>query len=633
MSEERAQRKVTVILAADVVGYSTMMETNEEQTLKNLKACREIIDSLISEYHGRIFNTAGDSVIAEFQSAVDAVVCSSEFQKTLKKRNESNVESQKMEFRVGINMGDVVIEGDNLYGEGVNVAARLEALAQPGGVCLSKNVHEIVNNKTNFDFHDLGEQKVKNTKIHAVDVTLDGTDKRKLSQAQQVKNITPWKKYLAISLITGLIVGVGVWWWHFKTDFKPADKNKFAYELPEKPSIVVLPFINVSGDSTKEYISNGLTQNIISVLAKSPDLFVIGQNSISKYKNKERKINQIAEELGVRYVLEGNVQLSGENMRVTTQLFDTIKGRILWSDRFDKGLNDIFIVQDEITEEIFLQLQVNIVMGVRAFDVLERMNSDPEDFRYAMIWRENFMKFTKEGREEAIRLTKIREKNDPDNSLIALHKAWLQLQKIIMKLSKDPKTDIKIGREFAEKAYSEIGGGISVIPQAWFYLFERNYDKAVEKARLAIELGPSNADILANAGNMFMFSGDYNEALNLYQKAMRLSPYHPKWYANRLAECMLAVGKNQKAGEILEAIIRSEKKDIEQISRALTSLIVKEYRVGNLKQSENYLNQLNNINPKFSLSSVKSYSGLHKNKIYLDSYLKPLKELGLQDKY
>ena len=221
MSEERAQRKVTVILAADVVGYSTMMETNEEQTLKNLKACREIIDSLISEYHGRIFNTAGDSVIAEFQSAVDAVVCSSEFQKTLKKRNESNLEPQKMEFRVGINMGDVVIEGDNLYGEGVNVAARLEALAQPGGVCLSKNVHEIVNNKTNFDFHDLGEQKVKNTKIHAVDVTLDGTDKRKLSQAQQVKNITPWKKYLAISLITGLVVGVGVWWWHFKTDFKP----------------------------------------------------------------------------------------------------------------------------------------------------------------------------------------------------------------------------------------------------------------------------------------------------------------------------------------------------------------------------------------------------------------------------
>ena len=633
MSEEKSQRKVTVILAADVVGYSTMMETNEEQTFENLKVCRDIIDSLISEYHGRIFNTAGDSVIAEFQSAVDAVVCSSEIQKTLKERNDSNEESKSMKFRVGVNMGDVVIEGDNLYGEGVNVAARLEALAQPGGICLSKNVHEIVYNKTNFDFHDLGEQKVKNTKVHAVDVTLDGTKKRKLSQAQQVKNISPWKKYFAISLISGLIVGVGVWWSNFKTDFQPADKNKFAYELPTKPSIVVLPFINISGDSSKEYISNGLTQNIISALAMSPDLFVIGQNSIDKYKDKERKVNQIAEELGVRYVLEGNVQLSGESMRVTTQLFDTIKGRILWSERFDKGLNDIFIVQDEITEEIFIQLQVNIVMGNRAFDILKRMKSDPKDFRYAIVWRENFMKFTREGREEAIRLTKILEKSDPDNSLVDLHKAYFQLQKIIMKLSKDPKTDIKIGREYAEKAYSNIGGGSSVVPQAWFYLFERNYEKAVEKAKLAIELNPSNADLIANAGTMFMFSGDYNEALILYQKAMRLSPYHPKWYANRLAECMLALGKNKEAGEILEAIIRSEKKDIEQISRALTSLIVKEYRVGNIEQSKKYLDQLNKINPKFGLSSVKSYSGLHKNIVYLDSYLKPLRELGLQDKY
>ena len=152
--------------------------------------------------------------------------------------------------------------------------------------------------------------------------------------------------------------------------------------------------------------------------------------------------------------------------RVTTQLFDTIKGRILWSERFDKELNDIFIVQDEITEELFLQLHVNIVMGNRAFDILKRMKSDPKDFRYAMNWRENFMKFTREGREEAIRLTKSLEASDPDNSLIDLHKAWLQLQKIIMKLSKDPKTDIQIGREHAEKAYANIGGGNSIIPQA-----------------------------------------------------------------------------------------------------------------------------------------------------------------------
>ena len=181
MAESNTRRKIAVILATDVVGYSTKMEENEDQTLKNLKVCRSIIDGLVKEHHGRIFNTAGDSVLVEFESAVEAVVCASEFQNTIKGRNNSVSEEDQMQFRIGINFGDVVIEGDNLYGDGVNVAARLEALAQPGGICLSKNVHEIVNKKTDFQFHDLGEQKVKNTVLHAVDVTLDGTSQRKSS--------------------------------------------------------------------------------------------------------------------------------------------------------------------------------------------------------------------------------------------------------------------------------------------------------------------------------------------------------------------------------------------------------------------------------------------------------------------
>ena len=188
MAESKTRRKIAVILATDVVSFSTKMEENEEQTLKNLKVCRNIIDELIEEHHGRIFNTAGDSILAEFQSAVEAVICGSEFQNTIKERNNSVSLEKQMEFRLGINMGDVVIEGDNLYGEGVNVAARLEALAQPGGVCLSKNVHDIVNKKTNFKFHDLGEQTVKNTVLHAVDVTLEGTSQRKL---QETKNEKP----------------------------------------------------------------------------------------------------------------------------------------------------------------------------------------------------------------------------------------------------------------------------------------------------------------------------------------------------------------------------------------------------------------------------------------------------------
>ena len=271
MAESSPRRKLAVILATDVVGYSTKMEENEDQTLKNLKVCRNIIDGLVDEHHGRIFNTAGDSVLADFQSAVEAVICASEFQNTIKERNNSVPEEEQMEFRIGINMGDVVIEGDNLYGEGVNVAARLEALAQPGGVCLSKNVHEIVNKKTDFQFHDLGEQTVKNTVLHAVDVTLNGTSQRELPESKAAKQSS--------------------------TD-KP-------------PAIAVLPFANIGGDSEQEYFADGITEDIITNLSLWKTFPVISRNSSFSFKGKSVNIKEVAKELRVRYVVEGSVRKSG----------------------------------------------------------------------------------------------------------------------------------------------------------------------------------------------------------------------------------------------------------------------------------------------------------------------------------
>jgi len=308
----KTERKVTVILATDVVGYSVKMEENEDQTLKNLKVCRSIIDGLVEEHHGRIFNTAGDSVLVEFQSAVEAVICGSEFQNTIKERNNSVPEEEQMEFRIGINMGDVVIEGDNLYGEGVNVAARLEALAQPGGVCLSKNVHEIVNKKTDFQFHDLGEQTVKNTVVHAVDVTLDGTSQRKLS--------------------------------------KPTTEQQSSTEKP--PAIAVLPFVNMSGDSEQEYFVDGITEDIITNLSLWKTFPVISRNSSFTFKDKSVNLKEVAKELGVRYVVEGSVRKGGNKVRITAQLIDAGTDHHLWSEKWDRSLEDIFEVQDEVSASI-----------------------------------------------------------------------------------------------------------------------------------------------------------------------------------------------------------------------------------------------------------------------------------------
>ncbi len=306
MAESSPRRKLAVILATDVVGYSTKMEENEDQTLKNLKVCRSIIDGLVEEYHGRIFNTAGDSVLVEFQSAVEAVICGSEFQNTINERNNSVPEEEQMEFRLGINMGDVVIEDGNLYGEGVNVAARLEALAQPGGVCLSKNVHDIVNKKTNFQFHDLGEQTVKNTVLHAVDVTLEGTSQRKLQET---------------------------------TNEKP-------------PAIAVLPFANMSGDPEQEYFVDGITEDIITNLSLWKTFPVISRNSSFTYKGKSVNIKEVSKELGVRYLVEGSVRKGGNKVRITAQLIDGTEDNHLWSERWDRSLDDIFEVQDEVSSSI-----------------------------------------------------------------------------------------------------------------------------------------------------------------------------------------------------------------------------------------------------------------------------------------
>ena len=312
MADSSHRRKLAVILATDVVGYSSNMEENEYQTLKNLKVCRSIIDGLVKEYHGRIFNTAGDSVLVEFQSAVEAVICASEFQKTIKERNNSVPEEDQLEFRIGINMGDVVIEGDNLYGDGVNVAARLETLAQPGGVCLAKNVHEIVNKKTNFQFHDLGEQTVKNTVLHAVDVTLDGTSQRELTE--------------------------------------PTTEKQSSTEKP--PAIAVRPFVNMSGDSEQEYFADGITEDIITNLSLWKTFPVISRNSSFSFKGKSVNIKEVAKELRVRYVVEGSVRKSGIKVRITAQLIDAYEDKHLWSKKWDRDLDDIFEVQDEVSTAI-----------------------------------------------------------------------------------------------------------------------------------------------------------------------------------------------------------------------------------------------------------------------------------------
>ncbi len=493
MAESSPRRKLAVILATDVVGYSTKMEENEDQTLKNLKVCRSIIDGLVEEYHGRIFNTAGDSVLVEFQSAVEAVICGSEFQNTIKERNNSVPEEEQMEFRIGINMGDVVIEGDNLYGEGVNVAARLEALAQPGGVCLAKNVHEIVNKKTDFQFHDLGEQTVKNTVVHAVDVTLDGTSQRKLPESS-----------------TG---------------------QQSSTEKP--PAIAVLPFANMGGDPEQEYFADGITEDIITNLSLWRTFPVISRNSSFTFRGKSQNLKQVANELGARYIVEGSVRKGGNRVRITAQLIDAEEDHHLWSEKWDRTLEDIFDVQDEVSETIARRAAPSVrgheqnrltrkrpenlsaweehLQGLQCYH--ERQRKDYEDLGLAQA-RQHF--------EKAIEL-------DPTLSDGHSYLAFCGIWEIIQRITKDSKQTLNSVLASARQAQVlNPENPVALGVMACYYLFLGDQAIARDFAKKAIGFNPSYAANYFFLAAIQAHYGEFQEAESSALKTIELSPVDPE---------------------------------------------------------------------------------------------------------
>ena len=459
MAEDRVERKVTVILATDAVGYSDKVEQNEDQTLQTLRACRAIIEGLIDEHHGRVFHTAGDSVLAEFASAVEAVLCAAEFQRTIKQRNASiEDEAHQMECRVGINMGDVGIEESNLYGDGVNVAARLEALGQPGGICLSKNVHDIVHKKMDLTFTDLGNQQVKNTVVHAVDVSLEGVSARKLPGTKKARSSTRIAYLVAGLAVIALIAGGGVWWSQTRPDFEPANLSKFAFQLPDEPSIAVMPFNNLSGDPAKDYIGDGLTENIISVLSSSSNLVVSPSNASFRFKGKATTTQEIAEQLGVRYVLEGSVQQSGDRLRLTAQIVDAVEGKHLWSERYDRKLDDLFEIQDDITYQIWEAMETKLTAGAQARQWAESMLGGIDEAQLLLRGRSHFMEFTPKGHKEAARLWGEAFEKRPESGLVNYGMGMLYYQKILMGWTDDLRSSVATVKYHANKAHTVISG-------------------------------------------------------------------------------------------------------------------------------------------------------------------------------
>jgi TolB-like protein/class 3 adenylate cyclase len=380
MADEGYKRKLTAIFSADVAGYCLLMGEDEAATVKTLDAYKQIMFSLIKQHRGRVTDSPGDNLLAEFASVVDAVQCGVAVQKELQARNADLPENRRMQFRIGINLGDVIEEREKIYGDGVNIAARLESCADPGGICVSKTAFDHIETKLPLGYEYLGEKEVKNIAkpVGAYRVLMD--PRVTVAGAKGKKPPSPvWRrKAILAGAAAAIVVTIAavVWNFYFRPPpIDPAAMEKMAFPLPDKPSIAVLPFVNMSEDKSQEFFSNGLTEEIITALSKSSQLFVIASNTSFTYKGKPVKAKQVSGELGVRYVVEGSVRKAGDRMRITAQLIDAGAERHLWGDRYDRELKDLFAVQDDITKNIITAVHVNLNDGERARVVSKRTSN------------------------------------------------------------------------------------------------------------------------------------------------------------------------------------------------------------------------------------------------------------------
>jgi TolB-like protein/class 3 adenylate cyclase len=503
-----AIRRLAAILAADVSGYSRLMGADEEGTLERLKALRrELIDPKIAEYKGRIVKTAGDGMLVEFASVVDAVRCAVEVQQSMAERDSGIAADSRIELRIGINLGDVIVEGDDLFGDGVNIAARIESLADPGGVFVSNTVYDHVRDRLPFGFDDLGEQQVKNI-------------------------ARPVRVYRVRDTVA-------------KT---PSAQIPSALPLPDKPSIAVLPFANMSGDPEQEYFADGMVEEIITALSRIHWLFVIARNSSFTYKGKAVDVKQVAQELGVRYVLEGSVRNAGNRVRITAQLIDGLAGTHLWADRFDGSLDDIFDLQDRAALSVAGVIEPTL-QAAETRRSQERPTNDLTAYDFYLRALPHWHSYQKDRIAQALDLLGKAIERDPDyGSALALAANCHHLLEVNGWVN-DLETNSRIGISLARRSLQAAPDDAEVLASAAFSLgyFGEDIDMAVELIDRCLALNPSFARGWLWSGVLRLMAGQPDMAIQHFETSMRLSPRHG------FAICLAGIGNAHFFNGRLEA--------------------------------------------------------------------------------
>jgi len=534
-NEQKATRKLRAILSADVKGYSLLMADDEAFTIKTLKEYRRIMSEQIEQHNGRVVDAPGDNILAEFSSAVDAVQCTVEIQKILKDKNNSLPNDKRLEFRVGVNIGDVVQDGDSIYGAGVNVAARIEGLADPGGICISRNAYDHIKDKLKLGYEYLGDHEVKNIKepVRVYKVLIAPEDAGKLiGEKKKVVKLKLALVIMAAVLVIAAGVLGGLYW---KYLYLPAPSNidpedKMVFELPKGPAIAVLPFDNMTGDSELEYLCDGITDNIISALSYIPELFVIARNSTFAYKNRHLNVQQIGKELGARYVIEGSIQKSSKRIRIIVQLINANSGVHEWTETYDREFIDYLQLQDEIAFEILKAMNVKLtgIGNVRSFvkgikDLHEYkktikgwndiFHATPESNKMALNQAEELIEMNPENMDAFVLFASATLFNmlngECDSQIICMGKASEAIRKAL---------SIDNNHSRAHLIASQL------------FLWRKEHNKAMDSIKFAISLNPNYAHAYGWLGFIYACAGEPDKAIDYIKKAIRLNPLPPSIY-------------------------------------------------------------------------------------------------------
>ncbi len=632
MADEGFKRKLAAILSADVQGYSRLMDDNEEATVRTLTAYRNAITDLTQQFRGRVVDSPGDNILAEFSSVVDAVNCAVGIQRELAERNAELPYKRKMEFRIGVNLGDVIAEGERIYGDGVNIAARVESLAEAGGICISGRAYDQVANKLGLEYESLGKHQVKNisTPIRVYRVlSVPGAAVHRVIRAKKIAG-KKWRKLsLAIAVTVILFLGIfAMLFWKYYYLPYPIEVNyqdKIVLDLSKGPSIAVLAFNNMSGDSRQDYFCDGITENIIAALSHIPQLFVIARNSSFTYKGKPIKVQQIGRDLNAQYILEGSIQKSNELIRITVQLIETKTGHHKWSERYDRNLKDIFNLQDEIALEIIKSLQIKLTEG----EYIRHRFQGTTDLRVFLKLIKGY-EYYKQNNKEAMNLAQKEAEEvvemDPENPAAYCLLGVTYMGKLMIGICENRIICFGRATEAARKALAlDDRNSDAHILTGLILLVRKDYEKAIFAAKQAIILNRNNADAYNFLGYCLYVSDRPLEAIEFLKKSISLNPIPPALYLRSLGHAYRAAKQYDKAIETYQMCIKVEPGDF----NARIGLAATYGLLGREQEAYEAGLEVLKLDPDFSVEEFCKSSWL-KNPAETENYRIGLRKSGLK---